>query len=473
MTDRVHMIGIGGIGMSALAKLLLAQGVPVSGSDAQASALTEELARLGATIGVGHRAEQVEGAARVVISDAIHDDNPELRRARELGLPVQRRSELLAELMRDRRGIAVSGTHGKTTVTAMTGLILVEAGLDPAVVVGGECEALGGNARAGAGDWMVVEACEAYDSFLDLAPEIAVITNIEPDHLDHHKTEAHLRESFAGFLRNVLPGGCAVLCAERRELQPLAAGLGREVLTYGLSAEAQVRGVAPELIGAVIKCTLVVGGEEKGELRVSVPGLHNLVNALGATAAALRAGAPAEACLRGLASFTGVARRFEVLGEANGIAVVDDYAHHPTEIAATMAAAGSAFPGRRLVAVFQPHLYSRTRDFAEGFVKALQPADVVIVADIYPAREAPIDSVSSRLIAEPLQRGKGEDAVFEMAKAEVAEELSALARPGDVVLVMGAGDIGEVAREFALRLGIEPKGARPPAAGKQTTGSRP
>jgi len=460
------MVGIGGIGMSALAKLLLAQGVSVSGSDAQASPMTGELASLGAKITIGHHAEQVEGAKRIVISDAIHDDNPELRRARELGLQVQRRSELLAELMASRRGIAVSGTHGKTTVTAMIGLILVEAGMDPAVALGGEHEALGGNARVGRGDWMVVEACEAYESFLDLKPEIAVITNIEPDHLDHHKTEAHLRESFGRFLGNIRKGGCAVLCADRPELEQVAARAEREIITYGLSATAGVRGKGAEAVGAGGRCRLVIGGDEKGELRLSVPGIHNVVNALGAIAAALKAGAPFEACLRALASFRGVGRRFEVLGEAKGITVVDDYAHHPTEIEATIAAARSAFAGRRLVAVFQPHLYSRTRDFADGFARALEPADVVVLADIYPAREMPIPGVSSRLIAEPLREGKGKDAVFQMAKDEVADKLPALAHSGDVILVMGAGDIGEAARELALRLGVRSKATQLLAATK-------
>jgi len=447
--------------MSALAKLLLARGVSVSGSDVQASPLTQELSNLGATVTIGHTASAVDGAARVVISDAIHAGNPELRRARELRLPVIRRSKLLAELMADRRGIAVSGTHGKTTVTAMIGLILMEAGLEPTVVLGGEYEAFGGNALAGAGEWVVVEACEAYESYLDLAPDVAVITNIEADHLDHHKTEAHLRESFERFLDNIRPGGSAVLCADREELRSLGAGSGRPVVTYGLTAGADVRGGKAEMAGASGACRLVIDGADRGELRVQVPGIHNLVNALGATAAALQAGVTADACRMALAKFTGVGRRFEILGEAGGIAIIDDYAHHPTEITATLAAARAAYPGRRLVAVFQPHLYSRTRDFADGFVRALEPADVVVMIDIYPAREDPLPGVTSGMIGGPLRERKGKDAVFELAKDDIPVKLPEVTRSGDVVLLMGAGDIGDKAREFAIRLGARFEGSQP------------
>ncbi len=461
MSGRVHMIGIGGIGMSALAKLLLARGASVSGSDVQASPLTRELSELGATIAIGHEASAVDGATLVVISDAIHADNPELRRARELGSPVIRRSKLLAEMMADRRGIAVSGTHGKTTVTAMIGVILMEAGLEPTVVLGGEYEAFGGNALAGAGEWVVVEACEAYESYLDLAPDIAVITNIEADHLDHHKTETHLRESFERFLGNVRPGGSAVLCADREELRALGRASRRSVVTYGLAAGADVRGENAEVAGASGACGLVIGGANRGELRVQVPGMHNLVNALGATAAALQAGAEAEACRAALAKFTGVGRRFQILGEAGGMTIVDDYAHHPTEIAATLAAARSAYPGRRLVAVFQPHLYSRTRDFADGFVRALEPADVVVMIDIYPAREDPLPGVTSGMIGGPLRERKGKDAVFELAKDDIPVKLPQMTRSGDVVLLMGAGDIGDTAREFAARLGARFEGSQP------------
>ena len=449
MRERVHFIGIGGIGMSALAQILLARGDVVSGSDAHASGLTAQLANLGAAVAIGHRKDLVEGADRVVVSDAIQADNPELTEARARGLRVQRRSQLLAELMSERRAIAVSGTHGKTTVTAMIGAILTEAGMDPTLALGGTYGPLGGNARVGQGEWFVAEACEAYDSFLDLRPEIALVTNIEADHLDHHKTEGHLRNSFRQFLSSVEPGGRAVLCADRPELMAMAAELGRPVVTYGESEAADFRGSEMASTERGGCCRIWVGGERAGELRVASPGRHNVVNALGATAAAVQAGAPLSACQAALATFHGVDRRFQVLGEAGGATIVDDYAHHPTEVAATIAAARAAFPERRVVAVFQPHLYSRTRDFAEGFARALGAADVVVLTDIYPAREAPLPGVTSRLIADRVRELRGKDAVLEAAKEELTRELSARVRPGDVVLVMGAGDVGVVAHELA------------------------
>ncbi len=465
MNKRIHMVGIGGIGMSALAQILLARGVPVSGSDVQASEMTSRLRALGASVSIGHRAKLVEDADRVVISDAIQSGNPEWERATELGIPVRRRSQLMAELMAGHRVIAVAGTHGKTTITAMISAILAEAGLDPTVVLGGEYGPLGGNARAGRGAWFVAEACEAYESFLDLSPEIAVVSNIEADHLDHHKTEAHLHQSFADFLRRVTPGGRVVLCADRTELRRIADGLDRQLVRYGQSELAQVRGTQLTVSGLEGHCQLWLEGEPAGELRLATPGLHNLVNALGAIAAARTAGVPTELCLRALSTFKGVQRRFEVLGEASGVTVVDDYAHHPTELAATISAARRAFPGRRLVAVFQPHLYSRTRDFAEGFARALSQADVVMLTDIYPAREAPLPGVTSALIAKhlPLLRGQ-EDALSEVAKEELLPRVVVGVRPGDVVLVMGAGDIGEMARGLLQRLGGSPAGKQEVAA---------
>ncbi len=453
MKPRVHMIGIGGIGMSALAQILLARGFEVSGSDAQASEMTAKLAAQGARVSIGHRGENVAGSARVIVSDAIRPDNPELVRARELELPVQRRSELLAELMAGARGIAVSGTHGKTTVTAMVGAILVEGGLDPSVVLGGEFAPLGGNARVGRGDWFVAEACEAYESFLDLRPEVAVVTNVEPEHLDHHGTEQHLRESFVQFLGGVAPEGSIVMCADRPELGELALPEGRRVVWYGSHEKAEVRGTEIETVGQEGRCRLLLEGKAEGVLRVASPGVHSVINALGATAAALAAGAEVSACLKALDAFAGVGRRFEVVGEPSGVTIVDDYAHHPTEVAVTIAAARAAYPGRRLVALFQPHLYSRTRDFAERFAEALSKADVTVLTEIYAAREAPLPGVTSALIADRLRGLRGEDAVLEAAKDEAVAELAAHVRPGDVVLSMGAGDIGGIARELVRRLG--------------------
>jgi UDP-N-acetylmuramate--alanine ligase len=356
------------------------------------------------------------------------------------------------------RGIAVSGTHGKTTVAAMVGSILTEAGLDPTVLLGGEYRPLGGNARVGRGEWCVAEACEAYESFLDLAPEIAVVTNVEVDHLDHHKTEAHLRDSFEQFLQGVQPNGYLVLCADRAELRDIASGIDREALWYGTDDSADVRGDDVATAGREARCRVFVRGRPAGELRIATPGEHNILNALGALATAHRAGVPVDACERALAGFTGVGRRFEVVGQAAGVTVVDDYAHHPTEVAASIAAARAAFPGQRLIAVFQPHLYSRTRDFAEQFGRALSEADLAVLTEIYPAREAPLPGVTPGLIARHLLSLRGEDGLLEMAKDEVAAMLPARVRRGDVILIMGAGDIGRVARDLIRHLGGQPVG---------------
>ncbi len=453
MRPRLHMVGIGGIGMSALAEIMLARGESVSGSDARASDLTARLADLGAEVTIGHRGDLIDGAARVVVSDAVPADNPEVSRARAAGIPVQRRSALMAELMRGARAIAVSGSHGKTTVTAMIAAILVRAGLDPTVVLGGAYRPLGGNARAGRGGWFVAEACEAYASFLDLQPEIAVVTNIEPDHLDYHKTEERLRASFARFLEGTTEDGCLVLCADRPELRTLPLPRGRDTVWYGTDSSAQVRGTEVELSSGEGRCRLSIGGRKTVDLRIGTPGAHNVVNALGAVAAAMRAGAPPSVCTEALADFTGVARRFEVIGQASGVTFVDDYAHHPTEVAATIAAARAAFPRRRIVAIFQPHLFSRTRDFAEEFAGALAAADLATVADIYPAREEPMPGVTASLIAEHLRRLRGEDGVLELAKEDLPVKLPPHVRPGDVILFMGAGDIGAAARRLLGHLG--------------------
>jgi UDP-N-acetylmuramate--alanine ligase len=452
MKRRLHMIGIGGVGMSALAQILLEQGAAVSGSDARESETTRRLAERGARIEIGHQSDLVEGAGRVIVSDAVTSDNPEVMRARDMDIPVSRRSELLAEMMQGMRGIAISGTHGKTTVTAMVGAILAEAGLDPTVAIGGDYAPFGGNARTGRGEWFVAEACEAYGSFLDLRPEISLVTNIEADHLDYHETREHLRKSFLEFLERTTPGGCLVLCADRPELRSLSPPEGREVIWYGADAEAQIRGSDLSAHDGGGRCRLWVGGRDAGELRIAVPGHHNLVNALGAVAAAVKAGASTAACLESMAGFAGVGRRFELLGETSGMTLVDDYAHHPTEVEATIAAARGAFPGRRLVAIFQPHLYSRTRDFAEEFASALSAADLAVLTEIYPAREAPLPGVTSALIMDHLRTAQRKDGVLEVAKADLTTALPSRLRPGDVVLFMGAGDIGSAARSLFGRL---------------------
>jgi UDP-N-acetylmuramate--alanine ligase len=449
----VHFIGIGGIGMSALAEIARARGAEVSGSDLESSPLIARLRRLGARVQVGeHKAENVGEASLVVVSDAIRPDNPELGAARARGIPVVRRSRYMAKLMEGRRGLAVAGTHGKTTTTAMIAAILVEAGADPTMVLGGEYAPLGGNARVGEGEWMVVEACEAFNSHLDLSPEIAVVTNIEAEHLDYHKSEQALRESFGGFLERIRPGGCAVLCFDCEAVKEIAPRFGGRKLSYGLSEGCDYRASETRSGEEGSSFVLLHRGQALGSFELRLAGNHNIANAAGAIAAGCAAGFGVEAARGALEKFTGVSRRFEVLGAARGIIVVDDYAHHPTEIRATLEAARARFPGRRLVAAFQPHLYSRTEAFAPEFARALAGADVILVTEIYAAREEPIPGVSGEQIVEAARALGRKDADFFAAKEALREELLGRLRPGDVLLTLGAGDVYTVARDVLASL---------------------
>jgi UDP-N-acetylmuramate--alanine ligase len=452
---RYHFVGIGGIGMSAIAQVLLARGFRVSGSDKQASPMLEKLRALGAEAWAGHDAAHVRDGDVVVLSDAIRPDNPEWRRALELKLPIVKRAELLGVLANAGRGVAVAGTHGKTTTSGMLALILTEADMDPTCLLGGELPMLGGNARVG-GPLVLVEACEAYESFHSLHPEAALVTNIEVDHLDHHGTPEHLYESFRRFLRQVR--ALAVLNGDDPLLREMAAIPPRSA-RYGAGEENDYR-YADIRLGQAPSFTLSAYGRELGRCVLRVPGEHNVSNATGAAALALELGANFKAVQRALAAFPGMHRRFERVGEVAGAALVDDYAHHPTEVRATLAAARGMFPGR-VVAVFQPHLYSRTRDMLDEFTGALSLADIVLIAPIYAAREAPIPGVDHRRLAEHLAALPGEravhalderdDAVAMLAQAlgrgQAADGQFALPRlgEGDVILTMGAGDIDSVA----------------------------
>lgn len=443
-------MGIGGIGVSALAQILLAQGDALSGCDLQSSHITAKLEQLGVRVFVGHDPAHLDGVTRLVISDAIRADNPERQRAVALGLPVLRRSQLIGELMRERRGIAVSGTHGKTTTTAMTGLILTETGRDPTVLLGGELSQFGGNARAGAGDLVVAEACEAYESFLDFAPAIAVITNIEAEHLDHHHTEQAVIDSFTQFVARLRPGGALIYCADDANATAVAVGAGVRLVSYALNSPADYRAseVRDEGMGTAFALDHPAG---RTEVRLAIPGAHNVADAVAAIAACAEAGVGVAESAAVLASFTGVARRFQAVATASGVTVVDDYAHHPTEIGATLAAARTRCQGR-LVVVFQPHLYSRTRDFVEQFADALGRADTVVVAEIYAAREDPLPGVSGNSIVELLHSRGKKDAHFWPQKDMIAARLVERLAPGDWVLVLGAGDIGSVVGDLVTLL---------------------
>jgi UDP-N-acetylmuramate--alanine ligase len=441
----IHFVGIGGIGMSAIAEVLLSLGYRVSGSDLRDGEGTRHLRALGGRIAVGHDAAHAAGADVVVVSSAVDPTNPEVSWARAHDVPVIPRAEMLGELMRVKDGVAVAGSHGKTSTTTMIAAILAHAGLDPTAIIGGKVLAFGSNARLGRGEVLVAEADESDGSFRHLFPMVAVITNIDREHLDHYGTEAALRTAFLDFANKVPFYGVVVVCADN----PAAAGLAPQLLkrhiTYGLHRgdyQGTVRSAGPE--GTRLDVT--VRGQRRGEVMVRMPGVHYAENALAALAVADVFGVPFADSAAALASFGGVDRRFTVRGEAGGVLVVDDYGHHPTEIAATVAAA--RLYQRRLVVAFQPHRYSRTRDLLEEFAPALRGADVLVLTDIYAAGEAPVEGVTIERLAATFP-----DGVCHYApRRELALRLAALLRPGDLLLTLGAGDITAVSSEILGRL---------------------
>lgn len=443
----VHLIGAGGAGMSAIAKVLLARGMAVSGSDLKESRALAALRALGARIVVGHRGGNVDGADCVIVSSAIRPSNPELRAARERGLPVLHRAQVLALIMRGRRGIAVAGTHGKTTTTSMIALVLQRAGLDPSFLIGGDLNETGSNAHHGAGEWLVAEADESDGSFLWLAPEIAVVTNIEAEHLDHYRDEAEVRETFLSFLENLRADGAAVVCAEDPGVDAIAPRIGPRVVTYGIAA-GEWRAEVLETGRGGMRVRVTRGGRDAAELRLSAVGRHNALNALAAIAAADLAGVPAAAAAAHLEGFQGVRRRFELRGELHGIAVVDDYAHHPTEVRATLEAARDS-GYRSVLAVFQPHLYSRTMHLGARMGAALAGADLTVVTDVYGAREDPIPGVSGRIVVNGLLDAAPRGRVAYLPKrATIPEYVAARVEPGDCVLTIGAGDVTALGEEI-------------------------
>ena len=435
--------------MSALAELFVRRGARVTGCDANIAGAAD-LERLSIAVTQGHDPSHVDGARALVVTSAMPKDHPELERARTLGLPVVRRAEALGEAVAGGELVAIAGTHGKTTTTVMTTLALTGAGLDPTGVVGGRVGSWGGNLRPGSTSLYVVEADEYDRSFLALEPTVAVVTNIEADHLDIYKDLADIRATFAQFVRGART---VVLCADDTGANTLPTPSDAEIIRYGLtSRDARLRAVdvRSEASGSLFE--VVYDGEELGEVELAVPGRHNVLNALAAIASGLALGAPLETMGTALSEFTGVERRFQRLGSARGVLVIDDYAHHPTEIRATLAAARAAFPGHRVLAAFQPHLYSRTRDFANEFGQALAAADAVFLTEIYPARERPIEGVSSDLIERAL-RGAGGALAWRGDRPVLAEALASAVRQGDVVLTIGAGDITKTGPELLARLG--------------------
>lgn len=451
---RLHLMGIGGAGMSGLAEWLLDRGHEVGGCDARESGVTRRLEELGARVTVGHDPSHVEGIDALVFSSAITADHPERRAAAERGIPVIRRAELLGAIMDGSRGIAVAGTHGKSTTTTMTGSILEAAGFDPTVIVGGRIRGRDGNVRIGGGPWLVAEADEFDRSFLALSPEIAVITNVEADHLDIYGTVEAVREAFAAFAERVGDGGTLILGADDAGARHVPAPAGVGIVTFGTSSSAEVRGVRIEAAPEGIAFDLELGGRAAGRIRLAMPGVHNVRNALAAAAVGWRLEVPAGAIREGLEAVRGVERRFEILHRDDDLMIVDDYAHHPSEIAATLSGARGAWPDRRVVAVFQPHLYTRTRDFAGEFGVALSAADLVFVTDVYPAREQPIEGVSGRLVSEAARKAGAPVRYMPDETAgghSAADVVEAVLRPGDLLVTLGAGDIDELARQLAAR----------------------
>ena len=455
-TRRVHFVGIGGIGMSGIAELLANLGYAVSGSDVCGSETTARLSTLGVRVGIGHDAAHVGDAEVVVFSSAIGRDNPEIVEARLRHVPIIARAEMLAELMRLKVGIAIAGAHGKTTTTSMVALVLDQAGLDPTAVIGGRLSAFGSNARLGSGDYMVVEADESDRSFLKLSPTIAVVTNIDCEHMDAYGSFERIVDAFVEFAGKVPFYGAVVACADDPSVHAMLRQVSRRAITYGFAEGADVRGRDPVTDGRSGRCAVefsirgLPGGSGEGEMTLQVPGRHNLLNALAAVAVGLELGVPFDRIRRALAEFRGAERRYQIRGQIGDVAVVDDYGHHPTEIAAVLNAARDGKPAR-IVAVFQPHRYTRTRDLREDFGPALALADVVILTDIYAAGEEPIPGVTLDALA-ALVRVHAPHVHVVPRVDDLPAFVAGMSQPGDLVITLGAGSIGTVGDRILAEL---------------------
>jgi UDP-N-acetylmuramate--alanine ligase len=441
--QRVHFVGVGGIGMSGLAEILRSLHFEVSGSDQRAGENTERLVQLGVTVHVGHHADHIVGADVVVFSSAIRPENPELKAAHVAGIPTITRGEMLAELMRIKYSVAIAGSHGKTTTTSLVATVLREAGLDPTVVVGGRMAALGSNARLGQGDLLVAEADESDGSFLRLTPTLAVVTNIDPEHLDFYGTHDALKQAFVSFIERVPFYGLAVLCLDHPHVRDLLPQINRRFVTYGFSRQADY--VADSIVQSGLETSFRVWRRQDclGQFALRMPGVHNVLNCLATIAVADEFEVPLDVAKEALANFSGVARRFTVVAEPKGIALVDDYGHHPVEVMATLEAARRSYRGRVLVA-FQPHRYTRTQALFKEFVRAFDQADSVFVADVYPAGEAPIPGATGESLAQALRVHGHRDARYAGDRSQLVRTLADIAQPGDVVLALGAGDINQL-----------------------------
>ncbi len=439
--EKIHFVGIGGIGMSGIAEVLLNLEYKVSGSDLRASDTTQRLTSLGAEIGIGHQAENLQNVDVVVISSAVHDDNPEVIEAHRLHVPVIPRAEMLAELMRMKYGIAIAGTHGKTTTTSMAASILGHAGIDPTIVIGGKLNAIGTNARLGQGKFLLAEADESDGSFLVLSPTIAVVTNIDADHLDHYSGIEEIKSTFVKFINKVPFYGLSILCLDDPNIRAILPLVKKRYLTYGLSAQADIRATHVRHDGFNTSFVAHYKGYRLGEVSFPMPGPHNVLNAMACIAVALELDIPFGAIQEGFAKFSGVGRRFQVKGEPGGIMVVDDYGHHPAEIKATLAAARQGWPERRIVAAFQPHRYTRTHELFSDFVTAFYDADVLIITDVYAAGEQPIEGATAERLAKELRRHGQKDVTWIADRQMIPDHLAGIVREGDIVITLGAGNI--------------------------------
>jgi UDP-N-acetylmuramate--alanine ligase len=444
---RIHMVGIGGSGMSGIAEILLDLGYRVTGSDLAEGPAVEHLRQLGARIAVGHDRENLSDAQVLVRSTAVRDDNPEVKEARERSIPIIPRAEMLAELMRLKTGIAVAGTHGKTTTTSFLATIFKDAGLEPTVIIGGRLNSYGSNALKGEGEFLIAEADESDGSFLCLFPIINVVTNVDADHLDFYRDLEEIKSVFVRFMNKIPFYGINVVCGDDPVITEVLPQVKRPVLTYGLGPENALR-------GEILACNggytfrVVFRGEPWGEITLAQPGRHNVLNALGAIGVALEAGVPREAIIHGLQFFGGVGRRFERKGERGGVVVVDDYGHHPTEIKATIATARECYPDRRLVVLFQPHRFTRTQALFGEFCRAFEGVDQLLLTEIYPASEAPIPGISGMSLAQGIRQVSSVAVEFFTDFEETSAALPGLLQPGDLFVTLGAGSVWKVGQEY-------------------------
>ncbi|MGB5697120.1 MAG: UDP-N-acetylmuramate--L-alanine ligase [Polyangiales bacterium] len=443
----IHFVGVGGVGMSGIAEVLLDSGFEVTGSDLRENDYTRRLAEKGATIYIGHEAQQVAHADVVVFSSAVPMTNPELVAARRAGVPVIPRAEMLGELMRLKDGIAIAGSHGKTTTTSLVATVLRAAGLDPTVIIGGKLNALGSGAARGAGDLLVAEADESDGSFLHLIPSIAVITNIDPEHLDHYGSLDGVKEAFVGFANRVPFYGLVVACLDHPNVQNILPRIDKRIVTYGLSAQSDYRARNPEFAGLSVSFDVEHHDASLGRFEVRMPGIHNVLNALATIAVADELRVDHDRVRAALKGFEGVQRRFSVVGEAAGVTVIDDYGHHPAEVEVTLQAAQGAY-GARILVAFQPHRYTRTRDLFDELTRAFNRADVLFLTDVYPAGETPIEGADARRLAEAIRAHGHRDVTLVQDRKDLAEAIGERARPGDVVITLGAGDITRTGPEL-------------------------